>query len=836
MIGKSLVFKWSSIALIAAAGLTAPVLTWSQAAAKPAAKASAGAGIEEIVVTARKTEESLQTTPVAVTALSDVAMTERQVDQVLDLGRTAPDLAVTSSGPGGAAVSYVSIRGEAKQEANSVSDSSVATYVDGVYYARPVVGNLGFLDVNSIEVLRGPQGTLFGRNTTGGALNVTTKQPSGKFEGNLLAGFGNFGSLRAEGAVNIPLMGDELAMRVAARVGSHDAYFDNKINGVGPGELKHDASGRVTVRWAPSGRPFTLSVSGDVTDERDTGVAIKLAGFNPAPLDFIGTLFGLTGVPPVPSLTQLIVPATGYNPTDFLVSNTRYRNTYGNPNTLDPEMNKPNGNVHATGVSATLDWDIGAVHLKSISAYRSSDSGNSEDLDGTPINILAFVSQYKQHQGSEELQLSGKINKWDLIGGLYYFKEGGTERSASESLGFISSVFDLLLGFPNGTIPTSIDQDFGIYGAESKAVFAQANYHISDTVRATLGYRYTWDDRDLTRYGRSDIFGVAAPPATPNACAVGLPAAQGGTFGNPAGLPCSEAHSASYTYPAYVFGLDWQVRDDLFLYFKTSKASMAGGFNTRPVPPKGTDPFGYTAYAPESNKDVELGLKSDAFDKHLRTNVALFWSKQTGTQNIVNAVFQGRSTQYTANAGDSKKYGAELEVTAIPWENMELQLSGAYLHAAYVPGTYFEQQVVFDPLNPVSVDRSGEPVPLAPKYTFGLGATQSLPVSYGRYSFHADYAYKDKVVYSYATPAPGRPDTAAWLYANELRTQKSYGLVNARVALTLNHPNLEIALWGRNLANKEYNLYHFSFYTLLGVSMDYPADPRTFGMTFNYRF
>jgi iron complex outermembrane receptor protein len=469
----------------------------------------------------------------------------------------------------------------------------------------------------------------------------------------------------------------------------------------------------------------------------------------------------------------------------------------------------------------TLESDLGALHVKSITGYRQSEYRNAEDLDGTPVRFLSFLSEYKQHQVSEELQLSGKIDRFDLIGGLYYFREAGTERSDSESLGVIDDILNFVLPTamqPPGGLQAAIARDFSVYSSESKAVFFQTNYHITDSVRATVGYRQTWDTRDLTREGRVDILGT-------NLCNVGT------TTGNPAGAPCSDPHSASWTYPAYVVSLDWQAMNNLFLYVKTSKASMAGGFNTRPVPANAS-----ISYGPESNRDVEIGLKSDAFDKHLRTNLALFHAWQAGTQNIISAAVNGRSTQYTSNAGKSKKYGAELEITALPLENTEVQLSGAYLHAAYVPGTYFETQAIPGNPVPVIVDRSGEPVPLAPKFTASAGVTQTVPFDVGKLALHADFSYKDKVYYSYETPAAGQPDYQAWVIANQLRAVAGYGLLSARVSFTLNQPDVELAIWGRNLANKQFNLYEFNLYESLGVAMNYPGDPRTFGATINYRF
>jgi iron complex outermembrane receptor protein len=760
-----------------------------------AAEATKSDTLEEVVVTARKTTESLQTTPIAVTALGEAALTQQQILEVADLQHAAPDVAIGGAGTGPTSIVYMAVRGESQNSPNSASDSAVGIYVDGVYYARPIVGNLGFLDVNSVELLRGPQGTLFGRNTTGGALQVTSNLPSSEFEGNVEAGFGNYGQVLGQIVLNLPLT-DELAVRVAARYDEHSNYFTDPISGVNPGAVRHDDTGRIMIRWAPSSLPLTLVVAADRTDERDTGVPTALVGYNAT---------GQAFFPFIPLLT-------GYNPANYLLNNGNYSQSFGNPGSPQAAQNVSFDSNKAEGVSANLDADLGAVHVKSITAYRDSDTANALDLDGTPVDFGSFLSRYIQHQISEELQFSGKVGNWDLIGGLYFFNESGTEESDSYIFGVIKD-----LG-----IPASVGQNFSYFNAQSKAGFVQTNYHVTDTIRATVGYRYTDDTRVLNNMGREDITGT-------NICGVGT------DVGNPLGEPCSALFSAKYTYPAYLVGLDWQATDNLFFYIKTSRASMAGGFNTRPIPGTFSPNF-----APETNKDLELGTKADWLDKRLRTNLALFYSKQTNVQNIINAAVLNTTggppgiTQFVTNAGGERKYGVELEITAIPWRGMEVDMSGAYLHAAYVPGTFFETQIVNNV--PTQVDRSGEPVPEAPEWTASLGATQSFPIPIGKLSLHGDFAYRASVVYTWDTPAPGAPYVAEWNVANRLGVIPAYGLYNARIALNIDKPKIEIALWGRNLADKHYFTQQFDSYTGIGTVVDYQGDPRTYGMTFKYGF
>jgi iron complex outermembrane recepter protein len=268
------------------------------------------------------------------------------------------------------------------------------------------------------------------------------------------------------------------------------------------------------------------------------------------------------------------------------------------------------------------------------------------------------------------------------------------------------------------------------------------------------------------------------------------------------------------------------------VYLKTDKASMAGGFNTRVLPPGVAEAFG-----PESNMDVEGGVKADTLNHHLRTNLALFHGWQSDVQRIVDGVVGQQITQYVTNAGKTRTYGAELEVTALPWTGMEINLSGAYLHAAYVAGTFLDHQVLPDG-SVVTVDRSNEVVPQAPKFTYNVGGTQSLPLPIGKISFHVDYAWIDKVAYTVDTPSALQPAAVQAVYAiqNALGVLPSYGLLNARIALNLNQPDMEFTLWGRNLANREYYTNQYDGYGSLGVSEDFQGNPRTFGVTATYHF
>ncbi len=814
-------FLVSSTALSVCFGIVAsPALAQTAAAAAD----NTPSGLEEIIVTARRTSENLQTVPVAVTALGAEALQNRQVLQVTDLIRVAPSLSVNTGGTGPASLVSLAIRGQAQNSPNSLSDASVGIYIDGVYVARPIIGNLGFFDIATAEVLRGPQGTLFGRNTTGGALNITTNQPTDRLEGNIRGGLGNYRSRQIEGVVNLPF-GDEFAVRFAGRYNENDGYFPNPTLGIAQGAVEGAYFFRATAKYSPKAVPATLTISGDYSLYNDNGNALGVAAINPAsPLAaFTATSVGVQngtiapGAPgpfgiPAGAFVNFARPGTDptlqryINPefTSTPAPGSDWKQTFGGPRTGNPEIDTLLNRTEAKSVSGTLDADLGPFSVKSISAYRTSEAKNSLDLTGTPTSGGAFVSEYINDQFSQEIQFSGKSDKLDWIVGLYYFYEDGTERSTSST-------------FYNTPIAAR-NQSLASYSSESKGLFAQMTYHATDALRLTGGFRYTWDNRTIQRKGIVDW--RAADPV----CNVGANA------GRPASVAvCFDPDQASFSYPAWLASADYKINDDIFVYAKTSGASMSGGFNSRPVPP----PFS-GSFDPEKVRDIEAGFKGEFFDRKLRTNVAVFHAWQSDVQRIVNVVIPPNTlTQFVANQGDARMYGVEIEGSVLPWTGMDITGGFAYLNASYVAGTRNETQLVGG--KPVVVDRSGEPITQAPEFTWNLGATQTFDIGPGALILHADYAYiSSRALDAFTTGNPAQ--AAAVAIANEASIVKGYGLLNGRIAFTLNNPKIEIAVWGRNLTDQAWFTNVFNSYTGIGATVQATGQPRTYGVTLGFTY
>ncbi len=794
---------------VLAAGLVISGAAQAQSAPAEEETADQG-GIAEIIVTARKSSENIQSVPVAVTALSADDLASKQVLEVTDLARTAPSLTVSTGGTGPASIIYLAIRGQAQNSPNSLSDSSVGIYMDGVYVARPIVGNLGFLDMASAEVLRGPQGTLFGRNTTGGALNLTSNRPSDEYEGMLKVGFGNYNYKTIEGMVNAPLS-DAVGLRIAGRYGTRDGYFRNNQIGYPQGSIDKDFVLRGTLVIAPVESNLKLTVIADFVRYADDGNATAVAAINPGVLSlpaygaFINSEFAR-----FVSAAQL--PA-------FTAANSKWTDTFSRPQTGDRQIDTLQNNNEVDAIAGTLEWDLGGVNIKSITAYRKSFTDDSLDLHGFPTSVnpftpflpnatSGFISTYNNEQFSQELQLSGSAGALDWQTGVYYFKESGDEQSRAFILGGVQSARTL-----------------SDYSSRSVGAFAQLNYNVTDALRVTGGFRYTWDKRTIDRKSTANW----RLPDNLEVCTVGP-----NTGLTAAAAPCTDPRSANFKYPAWTLGADYRVSDQLFLYAKTSGASMSGGFNSRFVPAPFTQQFD-----PEKVRDAEVGFKGDFLDRRLRTNMAFFFAKQSNVQRIVNALVGTTLTQFVTNTGKVDAKGFEFEGTALPWDGMELTGSLSYLDAKYVRGSRTENQGTA--AVPILVDRSGEPVTQAPKWTWNVGATQTFPTSFGEVSLHADYAYiADRAMDAATARTLAQGGTQANIDAvaigNAASIVKGYGLLNGRIAINFDDPDIELAFWGRNLTNQAWFTNVFNNYTGLGATVQYQGAPRTYGATATIKF
>ncbi|MDB6061495.1 MAG: hypothetical protein JWM78_1598 [Verrucomicrobiaceae bacterium] len=817
-------------------------LSTSLALALGLTSVSAFAQMEEIYVTARKTEEGLQTTPVAVSAMNETMLVHAQVNAVSDLQRMAPSLSIMTGGTGSSALIFMSIRGNAQVSPSGGTDPAVATYVDGVYLARPTGGNVDMFDVGQAEVLRGPQGTLFGRNTTGGALNIHTNDPTGDFGGYVKGEYGNYNSKRVEAVVNIPILGEVLASRFAVRYNDHDGYGDylgyhdpagfnwNGLDREGS-KLNENQYLRGKLKWSPTNIDMTATLGIDYSKMDDTGQRTKLMGFNP------NGAGGFAGI---------IANASHFNAANFLAqqksgdSYWNMDNSTNNPRNVDSRLDTPLSTNEGKGIFLEVEGDINpSLYAKSITAYRTANSSGAVDLDGTPLSLLTFYSKWDQKQWSQEFQLSGNVNEdLDWITGLYYFNEDSGDFSVNRFGGADAyTAFGIPAGAPQGLLlpgvgPITATGDNTAQATNtSYGSFVQANYHFTEKLRATLGFRYTFDRRQTVITSLNvepDQPAYAALLAADQACKVA-------PVDRDDGVNCKRTQIANFQYPAWTFGMDYQALDNLFIYAKTSGASMAGGWNFR----SSDNP----SFSPENVRDLEFGFKSDLLDGTVRFNGALFYEKATDQQRAINVAVGVTPVQFIQNAGQSQATGAEFELTWLPWHGMQINSSLAFLNMKYekyestelLSGTGGNTGV---PAVLVNLDRSNEHAPDAPKKTLSIGATQTFDTPIGGLDLHVDYHWVDETWFQDSTVNPAETAAVQAVQTEEKKHNSvpAYGLVNAQATLRTDDKHWEAALYVKNATDKEYFTGVSNFWNAFGTASRYYGDPRTYGASVRYNF
>lgn len=445
------------VALLAGSG--APAIAEPQGAG-----GTAEAALDEIVVTAQRRTENIQTVPIAISALSGDMLTERGLTNLQDLSSMVPSVNIQSRRAGG----VVTIRGIGFEVATAGADPAVAVHTDGVYVARPAAALSNFYDVERIEIARGPQGTLFGRNATGGAINIITRKPTDEFEGYVDGSFGNYQAITAEGALSGPVVGDIVSARFSFKYDTRDAYGDNRFTGWDINDWNSWAT-RLQVLVKPS-ESLSVLLSGDYFRQDDHAFTPTFAGtaapcVTTPPGRRCGTAYGGIGLIDDQDVTY-----------DFNTENER----------------------DFRGVGMTIEWDAGPVTVRSITGYRKSSYQWEADGEQTTFNIGFIGRQEDATQLSQELQLVGQTDKIQWLVGGFYFSED------NDALGYAD--------IPVPDFRTLIIRQFGNLETDAWAVFGQGTYRFTDRWALTLGGRYSSEDKAIVGESSQQLPGVIPPP------------------------------------------------------------------------------------------------------------------------------------------------------------------------------------------------------------------------------------------------------------------------------------------------------------------------------------
>ncbi len=714
--GKGLLAQAAALAIIAGSGLYATP-AFAQDSQDDAARAENHS--EAIVVTARRREESLQETPVAVSAFSAETLENRQITQTQDLERITPSLQFKPAGQlsGNSSASVVFIRGIGQLDPTAAVDPGVGVYIDEVYVGRSVGGTIEFGDIDSVEVLRGPQGTLFGRNTIGGAILVRTKRPElGEFSARGRIRAGSYDLVEGFAGLNVPL-GDTVAARLSGGFRKRDGYVIRDYDGLDLGnEDVYTLNG--ALRWEAS-PDFEVQIRADYTNRDENGAPFVFAGINenaPVPA-IVSVAAGCPGAtmpfPGTPSPGAPFVPN---------IDDSRCANDYQARGNF---VNGGTANVLSTsevwGVSGTAVLDINDdLRLKSITAYRSTESRGIRDADNTPFLIITTDVGSKAQQFSQELQLQYDAGPVNGILGVYYFDEDTTER-ATVPLSFPPRP-EVIASILSGG-PATRDLQFSDLETKSWAVFGEASVDVTDALSVSGGLRYTEDRKSYTGIVMN-LFPGDQPDPDPLPDKI-IP--DGGPL-----FIYPDLNQETFSALTGSASIGYEMADWLNGYVSYSRSFKSGGFNTRyNAPPPGNVPVPFDE---ESVDSYELGLKADWGD--VRLNVAAFQADYSDIQLI----FRQGVVPLLFNAGKARIRGFEAETSIKPWgSGLQIDaglsiLDDEILTITEVPGA-------------TATVAPGDDLPLTPSFTgnfsigyeFDLGGLAVTPRFDGSYSSRVSF-------------------------------------------------------------------------------------------------
>lgn len=802
----------------------------AQSTAPAAAEEDSGTALGEIIVTARKIEENLQDVPVAVTAFSGDTLEKQNVQKLENIAMFTPGMAMRQGQSTPSALT-ITLRGQVQTDILVTLDPSVGTYVDGVYWARAYGLNTNLLDIQSVQVLKGPQGTLFGRNTTGGALLINSNDPDlNDFTGRFSGTYGRFNELEAVGVVNLPIVRDRIALRLAASRTTRDGYTRN----VAPATATTALVGNTVVargpflgsqngkkiddrdRWNARGKlsvqitdTFNLLFSGEYYDADETAPSRNIRYAAPS---FNAALASPTN--PVPNSTYTVSGTAGTfvgiitgtapaaaQPAGNALLNAQAATLLANPRTTsNNEQPYAAARTYTGGLTATLDVPWGEAKL--ITGYRQIRTSTGIDLEGSQYQVHFTEGQQKIKQKSLELQTTGRAlgDSLDFAAGLFAFRETGFDQSISVTVPALN--------------PTT-SHFFGKIDNDSMGLYTQASYHVTDALTFTGGVRYSVDDKGLetrnnnyVRASRATICSVI--PVTPFVVAQE-------TVG-PA--QCAFKRRDSFSGWSYTAGLDYKVTEDVLVYAKTSKGFRSGGQNLR-----APNTAAFLPFQPEIAYSYEVGLKSEFLDRRVRLNLAAYTtdvqniqrSSLIATAPIPPSTVPGTAT-ILSNAGKARFRGVEAELAVLVTEGLTLSASGALVDPKYVK------------FADLTGDRSFERFTGVAKRQYALAADYTTRFTNdAKLDLHVDYAWRSDVpTAEYNFPA--NPSNAL-IVANT--TAKALGLLGARASVEFG--NFGIAVFGRNLTNERKYIQNL-LVAPLGYATGIRQEPRTYGVTGTVKF
>ena len=786
------------------------------------------AQLDEVVVTAQRRENNLQGVAAAVSALSGEQLAERSIANMQDVGALNPALQV-SIYQGEASVF---VRGIGTPIIVGGSESSTSTYLDGVYIARPAAVAAAFFDLDDVQILRGPQGTLYGRNATGGSVLLNSRRPIDVFEGEARLVLGNYDRIAAFGAISGPL-GERLSARLAVQLEDRSGYTKvTRPNGSRTDvEDRRDLTSRLALRLEATD-DLTLDASVDYYRAHDRAQVFQYVGRGYADL--------LASPSTYYTLFPIIQPWLAFN-SPGRQSPALSRNAFGDL----AYFNRP----EIWGTTAKATYQLGKAELSAITGYRRTRTNFRDDIDLTDAFASSITRTEHHWQFTQDLQANVDVfDRFSVILGASYLKEEGHLTNEFDGPFFPPLLQGLSAQLPFLGIPTTGYAPGccqlrlnGETGTRALSAFVDGRFKITERLQLTGGVRYSHE----RRRGAQEFGVFKSPVPNPLLGALG--------FYNVVDLV-----PVTFNATTPHIALEYQASDRLFLYASANRGFKAGGFN---IGSPQND-----AYNPEKIWSYEVGAKSELFERRLRLNLAAFYYDYTDLQ-VQDSV--GQST-IIRNTGSATVKGFEVEALARPTSRLELEFGFSWLDAEFdsfnliepnrpvlynpftpgvaplaapllVPGS---QVVAFSPtfgLVPVGapagfrpgtpfiqsfsaiVDLGGNRLPRAPRYKASAGISYHFPMGSGDLKVRADYAWQDDVYFT--------------VYNIPTAAQDAYGVLKMRATWRPDKGDWSVAVFGDNLADeKALTNGILTGQVYGGIVIGNMIPPRTVGLEFNMKF
>jgi|TARA_B110000902_G_scaffold38768_1_gene41297 iron complex outermembrane receptor protein len=774
---------------------------------------------EEVLVTARKRTETAQRVPIPITALSQEQLQTRNMTEIRDIERLSPNTSIQYSSVNGTAA-QIFMRGIGQTNWSSTQDPKIGMYVDGVYLSRPQGGLLDFMDIERVEVLRGPQGTLFGRNTTAGLIHIINNKPSQEFEADVQFGIGNENHQSYGFMVNTPIT-NSLAARFALYDKETDGNIINSVTGKDRGN-ENSLSYRGSLLWDQDDFSAQFTFDHFEADERAPLGTCRFTGaddpFAAQGLPFLATIFGVYG-----DMKANCESTTK----DVSIDNT----------------NNESAKSDVDAYTLRLGYDFEGAELTSITSLRKIDNFNGSwgwvMGNGPNVNLLEILNNKSENEiFSQELRLTGSTDNLSWVVGAYLFKEESEESLDVPLLRGVTAPSPADWPFfyaPSPAGGTVGDSAVGaqLYGSryqaydvvnKNKAVFAEATYTLNDRWDVTLGARYTEDEREFTRI--QTLFGGDFDPAY---FCPGMPTVELAPGVVISGSDrCFQDVSYDKITPRAI--VNYQLNDDVMFYASYSVGYSSGGFN---------QDVRMRAYEPEVSDNYEFGFKSEFFNSKLRVNASAFINDYQNQQLTVGRVVNGQATADLINAQEAQIKGLELEVLGQLTDALSIAISAGYIEGDYKKFTVDDNAIETNPdtgeitesivvrdLSDVEFGNNGDELSfdVSLLHIMDLGNNGDITSSLG-------YSYKD--------------DQYSTLRNTPSSFEPSYWLLDSRVTWNLPNGKTHISLWGTNLTDEEYvdtqinqsgDLAVGGTDPSLGMTAVYWGAPQRFGLEVRHTF